>query len=83
MLFSISLLIDVGMWLERILIIFNTLSRGYLPSMWRTFHPTLWDWTLLFTPLGFFAFMILLFCRLAPMVAIHEVRQLVHEEAGG
>jgi molybdopterin-containing oxidoreductase family membrane subunit len=82
-LLGVCLLIDVGMWLERILIIFNTLARGYLPSMWRTFHPTLWDWTLLFTPFGFFAFMILLFCRLAPMVAIHEVRQIVHEEGRG
>jgi molybdopterin-containing oxidoreductase family membrane subunit len=78
-LLPLVLAIDVGMWIERILIIFNTLGRGYLPSLWRTFHPTLWDWTLLITPFGFFGLMMLLACRLVPMVAIHEMRQLVRE----
>ena len=42
--FVIAILINIGMWLERILIVWNTLSHGYLPSMWRLFLPTLWDW---------------------------------------
>ena len=50
----ISIAINVGMWLERILIIWNTLSHGYAVSLWRLFSPTLWDWLLLFGPLGLF-----------------------------
>ena len=47
------------MWLERILIIWNTLSHGYMPTLWRLFHPTVWDWVLLFGPLGLFVFLFL------------------------
>ena len=36
--------------------------------MWRLFHPTFWDWLLLFGPLGFFAFLFLCFVRLVPAV---------------
>jgi molybdopterin-containing oxidoreductase family membrane subunit len=74
---GLCLLIDVGMWLERVTLILDTLARDFLPSMWWGFHPTLWDWVLLLSPLGFFAFMFLLFVRLVPAVSIHEVRQLV------
>ena len=49
---AICIFVDVGMWLERILIIWNTLSHDYAQSMWRHFHPTLSDWVLLFGPLG-------------------------------
>lgn len=77
---AVAILINVGMYLERILIIFDTLSRGYLPSMWRVFQPSFWDWVFLFTPLGFFTFLFLLFVRLVPSVSMHEVRQLAHEE---
>jgi Ni/Fe-hydrogenase subunit HybB-like protein len=81
--FAVSILINVGMWLERILIIWNTLSHGYAPSMWRLFKPTVWDWLLLAGSLGFFALLYLIFCRLLPVVSIHEVSRLRHEEGGG
>jgi molybdopterin-containing oxidoreductase family membrane subunit len=77
----IAILINVGMWLERIGIVWNTLSHGYSPSMWRIFAPTLWDWTLLIGSLGFFAFLYLLLVRLFPMVSMHEVRKMLSEEA--
>jgi Ni/Fe-hydrogenase subunit HybB-like protein len=79
--FVISVLINIGMWLERILIIWNTLSHDYLPSMHRLFFPTFWDWSMLFGSLGLFAFMFLIFVRLVPSVSMHEVRHLLHEEA--
>jgi len=81
--FVIAILINIGMWLERILIIWNTLSHGYLPSMWRLFHPTLWDWLLLAGSLGFFAFLYLIFCRVLPAVSMHEVSRLQHERGTG
>ena len=78
--FAIAVAINIGMWFERILIVLNTLSHGFLPSMRRNFMPTVWDWTLLAGSLGFFALMFLIFCRLIPAVSIHETKQLVHEE---
>ena len=78
--FIIAVIINIGMWLERILIVWNTLSHGFLPSMRRSFFPTVWDWTLLFGSLGFFMFLFLIFCRAVPTVSMHETKHLVHEE---
>ena len=80
-LIAVSIGILAGMWLERILIIWNTLSHSFLPTMDRVFFPTVWDWLFLFGPLFFFAWMFLIFCRLAPVVPMHEVRELRHREA--
>ena len=71
----------VGMWLERILIIWNTLSRGYLGSARQTFHMTGADWSLLLSPLGLFAFLFLISVRVLPSISMHEVKELRHEEA--
>ncbi|CCD98331.1 NrfD/PsrC family molybdoenzyme membrane anchor subunit [Bradyrhizobium sp. STM 3809] len=79
-LIAIAVAINVGMWLERILIVWNTLSHGYMPSLWRTFHFTFWDWTFLIAPLGFFAFLFLLFVRVVPSVSMFDMRELSHEE---
>ncbi len=78
---AISIFINIGMWLERINIVWNTLSHGYAISMWRVFYPTFWDYALLFGSLGFFAFLYLILCRLAPMVSMHETRRLLSPEA--
>jgi Ni/Fe-hydrogenase subunit HybB-like protein len=79
--FVISVLINIGMWLERILIVWNTLSHDYSVSMWRLFLPTIWDWITTFGSLGLFALMYLVFVRLLPVVSMHEVRKLANEEA--
>ncbi|HTK14014.1 MAG TPA: NrfD/PsrC family molybdoenzyme membrane anchor subunit [Xanthobacteraceae bacterium] len=76
----ISILINVGMGLERILIVWNTLSHAYMPSLWHVFKMTFWDWSILIAPLGLFAFMFLLFVRLVPSIAMYDVRRLTHEE---
>jgi molybdopterin-containing oxidoreductase family membrane subunit len=68
------------MWIERILIIWNTLSHDYMPSLWRLFQPTIWDWSFLIGPMGLFVFMFLIFVRLVPSVSMFETRQLAHEE---
>ena len=77
---AIAIAINIGMWLERILIIWNTLSHDYMPSLWRSAHFTFWDWSLLISPLGFFAFLFLVFVRFVPSVSMFEVRQLAHRE---
>lgn len=78
---AIAVLINIGMWLERILIVWNTLSHDYMPGMWRLFIPTIWDWITTLGSLGLFALMFLVFVRLVPVVSMHEVRKLVAEEA--
>ena len=77
----ISQLINVGMWLERLTIVLNTLSHAYAPSAWHLFSPTIWDFLLLFGSLGFFALLYLIFCRLVPVVSMHETRRLLSAEA--
>jgi Ni/Fe-hydrogenase subunit HybB-like protein len=79
--FVIAVLINIGMWLERILIVWNTLSHDYMPGMWRLFIPTIWDWITTLGSLGLFALMFLGFVRFVPVVSMHEVRKLVAEEA--
>jgi len=78
--FVISAMIVIGMWIEAILIVWNTLSHGYLPSSWRLFYPTIWDWLLLFGSIGFFALLFLVFIRVFPAVSAHDVRALLREQ---
>jgi molybdopterin-containing oxidoreductase family membrane subunit len=78
-LFAISLVISVGMWLERFMIIVVSLSRDWLPSAWRMYKPTVWDWSMFIGTLGFFAALFFLFIRVLPVISIFEMRELVSE----
>ncbi|MDB5051849.1 MAG: Polysulfide reductase, NrfD [Fibrobacteres bacterium] len=78
-LFLISLVINVGMWLERFVIIITSLHRDYLPSSWGLYRPTLWDWATLTGSMGLFLFLFFLFIRLFPVASISEIKKLVHE----
>lgn len=73
----LAVMINVGMWLERLLIILETLSHTFLPSNWKLFYPTVIDGAILLGSLGFFVFLFLLLSRVAPLVAIHETEELV------
>ena len=74
----IAILVNVGMWLERLLIVWNTLGHGYSHTMWAAFLPTAIDWTLLAGSLGFFAFLYLCYVRLVPTCSMYETRELVY-----
>lgn len=76
----VSIGINVGMWLERILIIWNTLGHTELPSTRHPFVMSAIDWTFLIGPLGLFAFLFLLFARFFPVVSMYEVRELAHKQ---
>ncbi|MDB5385256.1 MAG: Polysulfide reductase, NrfD [Planctomycetaceae bacterium] len=78
-LFIISLIVNVGMWLERFVIVVISLHRDYLPSAWRIYAPTVWDFTHLVGSIGLFMTLLLLFTRLLPMISIFELRELVHK----
>jgi molybdopterin-containing oxidoreductase family membrane subunit len=77
---GVSIGVLVGMWLERILIILNTLSTGYEPSFWRTYAPTIVDFIILAGTLAAFVLLFLILARLIPVVSMYEVRDLVAEE---
>jgi molybdopterin-containing oxidoreductase family membrane subunit len=79
----IAVIINIGMWLERILLIWTTLGRDFLPSMWRLFLPSFWDWSMLFGSLGFFAFLFMIFARVLPAMSIHELRVLLQKAGQG
>ena len=82
LLFVISLVINVGMWLERFVIIVISLNRDYLPSAWHMYYPTLWDFAQFFGSIGLFLTLLFLFIRFLPVISIFELRELVHETGG-
>jgi molybdopterin-containing oxidoreductase family membrane subunit len=79
LLFAVAILINVGMWTERFMIVVGSLARDYLPSAWGVFTPTIWDWTFLLGTLGLFALLMLLFVRLLPIIPAFEMRRLLRE----
>lgn len=78
-LFIVSLVVNVGMWLERFVIIVVSLHREYTPSKWDMYYPTRWDWATYLGTIGLFLTLFYLFIRFLPMISIVEVRALVHE----
>ncbi len=76
-LFCLSLVISLGMWLERFVIVVTSLHRDYLPSSWDMYYPTAWDWATFVGTLGLFFTLLLLFVRFLPMISIFEMRELV------
>ncbi|HYX65744.1 MAG TPA: NrfD/PsrC family molybdoenzyme membrane anchor subunit [Burkholderiales bacterium] len=82
-LFALSLVVQLGMWLERIMIVVQSMHRDFLPSSWGLFIPTAWDWITLLGSIGFFFFLFLCFLRVLPAISIYEMRKLLHEEKAG
>ncbi len=76
-LFVISLVVSVGMWLERFIIVVTSLHRGYIPSLWGMYYPTFWDWSTYIGTIGLFLALVFLFIRLLPVISIFEMRELV------
>ena len=70
----VSILVLIGMWLERYMIITTSLHRDYLPSSWGMFFPTIFDYLTLLGSFGLFASAFLLFARLMPMLSMSELR---------
>jgi molybdopterin-containing oxidoreductase family membrane subunit len=75
--FVIGILVNVGMWFERYVIIVTTLSRDFLPSSWGHFTPTVFDFGILFLGFGLFFTLVLLFVRFLPSVAMAEMKTVL------
>jgi molybdopterin-containing oxidoreductase family membrane subunit len=78
-LFVVCMSINIGMWLERFVIVVTSLHRDYLPSSWGMYYPTVWDWTTFVGTIGLFFSLLFLFIRFLPMISIFEMRTLVPE----
>jgi molybdopterin-containing oxidoreductase family membrane subunit len=76
-LFFVSLVVSVGMWLERFVIIVTSLHRDFLPSSWGTYRGTPFDWTMFIGTIGLFLTLFFLFIRFLPTISIFEMRTLV------
>ena len=74
-----SILVNVGMWAERFIIVVTSLSQDFLPSSWGLYIPSLIDGLIFLGTISFFLFGILLFLRFLPPVPVSEVKELNHE----
>jgi Ni/Fe-hydrogenase subunit HybB-like protein len=78
-LFTAAMFVNVGMWLERFVIIVTSLSRDFLPSSWQMYSPTVWDFMTFFGTVGLFVTLMFLFVRVLPLISIFEMRTLTPE----
>jgi molybdopterin-containing oxidoreductase family membrane subunit len=79
LLFLVSFVVLVGMWLERFIIVVVSLHRDFLTSSGGMYYPTKWDWMTFIGTLGFFVAAFFLFIRILPMISIFEMRTLLPE----
>lgn len=76
-LFVATILINVGMWFERFVIVVTSLAQTFLPATWHYFTPTIFDIGLLVGSFGLFFTLFLLFIRFLPMIAMSEVKAVL------
>jgi molybdopterin-containing oxidoreductase family membrane subunit len=80
--FVLSVLINVGMWFERYVIIITGLSREYNPATWGIYTPSWYELGIVAGSFAFFSMFFLIFLKLFPVIAIAEVKELaIHERA--
>jgi molybdopterin-containing oxidoreductase family membrane subunit len=78
-LFVVSILVNIGMWFERFVIVVTSLHRDFLPSNWGYFTPTFWDIATLLGSFGLFFTLFCLFVRFLPMIAMAELKAVLPE----
>ncbi len=79
-LFLVAMSINVGMWLERFIIVVTSLSQDFLPSSWAGYTGNAWDWATFLGTIGLFITLMFVFIRILPMISIFEMRTLVPSE---
>ncbi|MCG6928177.1 MAG: polysulfide reductase NrfD [Acidobacteria bacterium] len=76
-LFAVAMVVNVGMWLERFVIVVTSLHRDFLPSSWGMYAPTFWDWATFLGTIGLFLTLFFLFIRFLPTISIFEMRTIL------
>jgi molybdopterin-containing oxidoreductase family membrane subunit len=82
-LFFVALSANIGMWIERFVIIVQSLHNDFVPSSWKMYYPTKWDWFTLFGSIGLFLTLQFLFIRYVPMISISESSELIAQRKEG
>ncbi len=80
-LWIVSIVVNVGMWTERYVIVVTSLHRDFLPSSWGLFSGTFWDWAVFAGTIGLFLTLMFLFVRFVPLLSMSEVRRLIVEQS--
>ncbi|MEC7654667.1 MAG: NrfD/PsrC family molybdoenzyme membrane anchor subunit [Bacteroidota bacterium] len=75
--FVLSIVVNIGMWFERYVIIVTSLHRDYLPSSWGEFYPTAIDIGIFIGTLGIFSTLFLMFTRFFPVLALNELKTIL------
>ncbi|WP_234733671.1 NrfD/PsrC family molybdoenzyme membrane anchor subunit [Tellurirhabdus bombi] len=75
--FVLSVIVNIGMWFERFVIIVTSLHRDYLPSSWAMFSPTLFDISDYIFSFGLFFTLFLLFAKFLPVINMFEVKAII------
>lgn len=75
--FVLSIIVNIGMWFERFVIIVTSLHRDYLPSSWAMFYPTMYDVGEYVLTFGFFFAAFLLFAKFFPVVNMAEIKSIL------
>jgi len=75
--FIVSMFINVGMWLERFVIIVMSLHRDFLPSSWRMYTPSVFDFSMFFGTIGLFLTLMFLFLRFVPIMPMFEMKVML------
>jgi molybdopterin-containing oxidoreductase family membrane subunit len=81
-LWIITIIVNIGMWLERFVIVITSLHHDFMPSAWGNFRPMLWDWAIYAGTFGLFLFGMALFMRFVPLLPMAELRHQLHAEKG-
>jgi len=81
--FLVAVLVNVGMWFERFVIIVSSLAQDFTPAAWDSYRPTWVEILTLAGSFGLFFTLFLLFCRFLPMVAMAEVKVIMPQPHGG
>jgi Ni/Fe-hydrogenase subunit HybB-like protein len=77
----LSIIVNIGMWFERFVIIVTSLHRDFIPSSWAMFYPTWIDVSVFIGSIGVFFTLFLLFIRVLPSIAMAEVKLLLKEQS--
>jgi Ni/Fe-hydrogenase subunit HybB-like protein len=76
--FAVSIFLNVGMWLERWMIVTPTLSQAYEPFAWHWYWPSIVQWAIVFGSFGWFGLLFLIFVKIFPSVSMYEVKEMVY-----
>ena len=76
-LWFLSIVVGIGMFLERFVIIVTSLHRDFVPSSWGMYSPTVWDFSMFIGTIGLFFALLFLFIRFLPIISIFEMRTIL------